>query len=112
MPLIASLNAASPGSWVSFARRLVDTGVNGLELNVYAVAADPRRDGRTVEQELFEIVAAVRAEVKIPLAVKLSPFYTSFSHVAHQLDGLGVDGAGACSTASCSPTSTLPARPL
>jgi dihydroorotate dehydrogenase (fumarate) len=91
LPLIASLNAASPGSWVGYARRLVDTGVNGLELNVYAVAADPGRDGRRIEQELFDLVAAVRAEVKVPLAVKLSPYYTAFSHLAHGLDGLGVD---------------------
>lgn len=91
LPLIASLNAAGPGSWVAFARRLAETGVDGLELNVYSVAADPRRDGRQIEQELFDIVAAVRAEVRLPLAVKLSPFYTSLSHIAHGLDGLGVE---------------------
>jgi dihydroorotate dehydrogenase (fumarate) len=91
MPLIASLNAASPGSWEHYARQLAATGVNGLELNIYAVAADPRRDAGQIEQELLGIVAAVRAETKLPLAVKLSPFYTSVSHVAQALDGLGVD---------------------
>lgn len=91
MPLIASLNAASPGSWEHYARQLAATGVNGLELNIYAVAADPRRDAGQIEQELLGIVAAVRAETKLPLGVKLSPFYTSVSHVAQALDGLGVD---------------------
>ena len=92
MPLIASLNAAAAGSWARYARQLEATGVAGLELNVYAVAADPRRDAYQIEQELLEIVGAVRAETKLPLAVKLSPFYTSVSHVAHALDELGIDG--------------------
>jgi dihydroorotate dehydrogenase (fumarate) len=92
IPLIASLNAAAPGSWVRYARQLEATGVNGLELNVYAVAADPRRAAGQIESELLDIVGAVRGETKLPLAVKLSPFYTSVSHVAHALDGLGIDG--------------------
>jgi dihydroorotate dehydrogenase (fumarate) len=91
MPLIASLNAASPGNWVTYARQLEATGVDGLELNVYAVAADPRRDGRDIERELIEIVAAVRAETKLPMAVKLSPFYTAFSNVARAVDQAGAD---------------------
>ncbi|HSR46811.1 MAG TPA: dihydroorotate dehydrogenase-like protein [Anaerolineales bacterium] len=91
MPLIGSLNAATPGSWVAFARQLEAAGVNALELNIYAVAADPRRDGRQIEQELLDIVAAVRSEVSVPLAVKLSPFYTAFGHVAHTVDKAGAD---------------------
>ena len=91
LPLIASLNAASPGRWVHYAQRLEGTGVNGLELNLYAVAADPRRDSAQIERELVDIVAAVRAETKLPLAVKLSPFYTSFGHVAQALDRAGVE---------------------
>jgi dihydroorotate dehydrogenase (fumarate) len=90
LPLIASLNAAAPGSWVKYARQLEDTGVAGLELNLYSVAADPRRDAAQIERDLLDIVAAVRAETKLPLAVKLSPFYTSVSHVAHALDEQGV----------------------
>jgi dihydroorotate dehydrogenase (fumarate) len=91
IPLIASLNAAAPGSWVRYARQLEATGVNGLELNVYAVAADPRQAAGQIERELLDIVGAVRGETKLPLAVKLSPFYTSVSHVAHALDALGID---------------------
>ena len=90
MPLIASLNAVSAGSWVHYARRLEATGVNGLELNIYAVATDPRKPGAAIEQELYDIVASVREEVKGPMAVKLGPFYTSLAHVAAELDRRGV----------------------
>jgi dihydroorotate dehydrogenase (fumarate) len=89
LPLIASLNAASPGSWAPFARDLAGTGVDGIELNVYTVAADPARDGSSLEEELTEIVRAVRNSIRLPLAVKLSPYYTSFSHVAQRVDQTG-----------------------
>jgi|Deesub1362A_J573_1020465.scaffolds.fasta_scaffold02634_2 dihydroorotate dehydrogenase (fumarate) len=92
MPLIASLNAVSPGAWVKYAQQLEGTGVDGLELNVYAVATDPRRTGAEIERELYEIVEAVKAQVSIPVAVKLSPFYTSAVNVASELDKRGVEG--------------------
>jgi len=85
MPLIASLNAASPGGWSRYARQLEATGVNGLELNVYAVPTDPQRTGPEIEQELYEIIESVVSEVKIPVAVKLSPFYSSLPNVASEL---------------------------
>jgi dihydroorotate dehydrogenase (fumarate) len=91
MPLFASLNAVSPGGWVKYARQLEATGVNGLELNVYAVATDLDRLGSEIEQELYEIVEGVKAEVNIPVAVKLGPFYTSAVNVAAELDKRGVD---------------------
>ncbi len=92
MPLIASLNAVSKGSWVKFARQLESTGVDGLELNVYIMGTDPARPGSDIEKELFEIVESVKAEVSIPVAVKLSPYYTSVVNVAVELDKRGVDG--------------------
>jgi dihydroorotate dehydrogenase (fumarate) len=92
MPLIASLNAVSPGAWTKYARQLEATGVNGLELNVYAVAADPKVSGAQLESTLFEIVESVVSEVKIPVSVKLSPFYTSVANVAAELDKRGVKG--------------------
>ncbi len=92
MPLFASLNAVSPGGWLKYAKQLEATGVDGLELNVYAVAADPSQTGAEIEQELFEIVESVKGEVQVPVAVKLSPFYTSTSNVAAQLAERGVDG--------------------
>jgi dihydroorotate dehydrogenase (fumarate) len=90
MPLIASLNAATPGSWIEYARKLEETGVDGLELNIYAVRTDPALDAAQIEQELLTIVEGVRAEVKIPLSVKLSPFYTSLPHLVAQLEKRGV----------------------
>lgn len=90
MPLIGSLNAVSPGAWAQYARQLEATGIDALELNVYRVSADPAKASSDIEQELFDIVDAVRAEIKIPLAVKLSPFYTSLANIAAELDGRNV----------------------
>lgn len=90
MPLIASLNAVSPGSWVAYARQLEQTGVNGLELNVYSIPTDSQKRGAEIERELYQIVEAVRAEVNIPVAVKLSSSYTSVMNVATELDRRGV----------------------
>lgn len=92
MPLIASLNASSVGSWVSYARELEKTGINAIELNLYYIAADPNKSAGQVEQALLDIVAGVRQAVSIPLSVKLSPFYTSIAHFAKALDDLGVNG--------------------
>jgi len=90
MPLIASLNAVSPGAWTQYAKQLEGTGVDALELNVYAVATDPRVAGAVIEAQMYEIVQAVREEVGIPVSVKLSPYYTSVANVATKLDLLGV----------------------
>jgi dihydroorotate dehydrogenase (fumarate) len=91
-PLLASLNAVTPGAWTEYARQLEETGINGLELNLYSVAADTRRAGTAIEEELYEAVEAVRQQIKIPLAVKLSPFYTSVASVAAELDKRGAAG--------------------
>jgi len=91
MPLIASLNATSPGAWTKYAKQLEATGVDGLELNVYSVASDPDRTGVEIEQTLFETFEAVKGEVEIPVAVKLSPFYTSTANLAAEFDKLGVE---------------------
>jgi dihydroorotate dehydrogenase (fumarate) len=90
MPIIASLNAATPGGWISYARELESLGVNGLELNVYTVTANPTQTAADVEEQLLEMVQSVIETVSIPVSVKLGPFYTSLSHVAHQLDESGV----------------------
>jgi dihydroorotate dehydrogenase (fumarate) len=90
MPLIASLNAVTPGAWSKYAKQLAATGVDGLELNVYALATDPLKTGAEIERSLYEIVENVLAEVDIPVAVKLSPYYTSIANVAAELDKRGV----------------------
>lgn len=92
MPLFASLNAVSPGAWASYAKQLAETGVNGLEVNFYAVATDLKRPGNDIERALYEVVESVRAEVALPIAVKLSPFYTSVVNVVSELEKRGANG--------------------
>ena len=92
VPVIASLNASTAGGWVHYARRMQDAGADALELNVYHVAADPNRTAAEVEAADLALIGAVRAAVAIPLAVKLSPYYSSFAHVATAAVGAGADG--------------------
>jgi len=92
IPVIASLNATSVGGWVSNARRIQDAGADALELNLYHIAADPRRSAPDMEARDLELIAAVRATVTIPLAVKLSPFYSAFANFAEAVIGAGADG--------------------
>ncbi|MBN1681129.1 MAG: dihydroorotate dehydrogenase-like protein [Anaerolineae bacterium] len=91
MPIFASLNAVNPGTWTSYAKQLEETGIDGLEVNYYTVAADPDTPGSDVEKAMFDIIEAVKAEVKIPVAVKLSPYFTSTANVVKELDKRGVD---------------------
>ncbi len=92
VPVIASLNCAAPGSWSEYAKEIESAGADALEVNVYSVAADPAVSAAEVEKSYEEIVASVRETVKIPLALKLSPFFTSFAHAAARFDRLGVRG--------------------
>ena len=92
IPVIASLNGASVGGWTSFAKQMEQAGADALELNVYAVAADPGRTGAEIEEETVEIVKAVRGAIKLPFAVKLSPFYSSLANMAHRIVEAGADG--------------------
>jgi len=91
MPLIASLNATRPGKWVEYARQLEATGVNGLELNYYSVEADLDRGAVEVERLLMGTFDAVRAEVTLPIAVKLSPYYSSVGNVVKELESRGAN---------------------
>ncbi len=89
MPLIGSINATTPGSWVDYAVRLEEAGVDGIELNIYRVESDSERTGADVEESLFETFEQVRDKVGIPIAVKLSPFYSAFGNIARQLSDRG-----------------------
>jgi len=91
VPVIASLNGTTDGGWLRFARLLEATGADGLELNLYEVAGNVEETGEQVERRALHVVRAVKDSVSIPLAVKLSPFYSCFSSFARQLDGLGVE---------------------
>jgi dihydroorotate dehydrogenase (fumarate) len=92
VPVIASLNGHTPGWWTEYARRLQDAGADAIELNVYHVATDPAEPAAAVEHRTLEILRAVKASVTIPVAVKLSPFYSSLAHLAAELDAAGADG--------------------
>lgn len=92
IPLIGSLNASDSGDWIQYARLMEQAGVDALELNVYFVPTDPAMTGAEVEEKYFEIVAAVREQIKIPLAVKLGPFFSSLPNMAARLNALGADG--------------------
>jgi dihydroorotate dehydrogenase (fumarate) len=92
LPVIASLNGTTAEGWLDYAKTIQQAGADALELNVYHVAADPREAGDAVERRLFDVVRSVKRSVTIPVAVKLSPFYSSVAHVAAELDTLGVDG--------------------
>jgi dihydroorotate dehydrogenase (fumarate) len=91
MPIFASLNAVSSGAWVEYAKQLQETGVSGLEINYYVVAADPKVPGTELEKTLLDIVSSVKQAVSIPVAVKLSPYYTSTPHLVSELEKRGAD---------------------
>ena len=92
VPLIASLNGSSMGSWVRFARQLEEAGAAALELNIYFVPGDCSLTGAEVEQRHLDIVAGVKQNVSIPVAVKLSPYFSSFGNLAVRLVEAGADG--------------------
>jgi dihydroorotate dehydrogenase (fumarate) len=92
VPVIASLNATSAGGWVRWAGHLADAGADAIELNLYHVAADPTRSSAEVEGERLAVVEAVRAAVDVPLAVKLSPYFSSLAHFAGRVAEAGADG--------------------
>ncbi len=92
IPVIGSLNGASKGGWVRHAKLIRDAGADALELNIYYVAADPNLTSAEVEQRYIDLVAAVRSSVKIPLAVKVGPFFSSMANMARRLVEAGADG--------------------
>ncbi len=92
VPVIASLNASTPGGWVRYARLMQDAGADALELNLYHLAADPARDASAMEARDLELIGAVRAAITIPLAVKLSPCYSALASFARQVVERGADG--------------------
>lgn len=91
VPLIASLNGASVGNWTQTARRLQDAGASGIELNIYFVPGDISMSGAEVEERHLEILGAVKDSVSIPVAVKLSPYFSSVGNMAARLDDAGAD---------------------
>ena len=91
LPLFASLNCINSSSWVEYAKQLVDTGVEGLELNFYSPALSPDVKSGDIEKQEADLVAQVRATVKIPIAVKLHPYYTSLMSVVAAFEKAGAN---------------------
>lgn len=92
IPMIGSLNGSDLGDWMQYARLIEQAGADALELNVYFVPTDPNMTGSQVEERYIEIVAAVRSQVKIPVAVKLGPFFSSLPNMAARLNAEGING--------------------
>ena len=92
IPVLASLNGSTLGGWLSWARLLEQAGADALELNIYHAASDTATSAVEVERNAIDIVRQVKRELRIPVAVKLSPLLTAFAHFARQLDAAGADG--------------------
>jgi dihydroorotate dehydrogenase (fumarate) len=92
VPVIASLNATTAGGWIRYARLMQDAGADALELNLYHLAVDPAKSAGDMDALDLELIAAVRAAVTIPLAVKLSPYYSALASFARRAVEQGADG--------------------
>jgi dihydroorotate dehydrogenase (fumarate) len=92
VPVIGSLNGVTPGGWASYARAMQDSGAAAIELNISYLPGDPQISGRDVEQRHIDILARVKDAVTLPVAVKLSPHFSSTGEMALRLDGAGADG--------------------
>lgn len=92
MPIIASLNGITDHGWISYAQQVEEAGAGALELNIYFIPSDPALSGPDVEKRYVEIVKAVKSTVRIPVSVKIGPYFSSPAHMATQLDQAGADG--------------------
>ncbi len=92
VPIIASLNGTTDGGWTNYARQIEQAGANALECNIYWIPTDPELASIDVEQQYLEILKAVKSVVKIPVAVKLSPFFSNMANMAKRLDQAGANG--------------------
>jgi len=92
VPIIASLNGSSVGGWIQYATQIEEAGADALECNIYWIVTDPNVTSAEVEQHYVDILQAVKTAVHIPVAIKLSPFFTNFVSMAKRLDAAGADG--------------------
>jgi dihydroorotate dehydrogenase (fumarate) len=92
IPVIASLNAIYTESWIDYAQQLEQTGVDALELNFFFVPRDTQTDGRDVNNHQLEVIKSLKPKVKLPISVKLSPFYANPLNIVSQMDTMGVNG--------------------
>ena len=92
IPVIASLNGSSVGGWIQYATQIEEAGADALECNVYWIVTDPNVSSEQVERQYLDIVEAVKSAVHIPVAIKLSPFFSNFAGMAKALDVAGANG--------------------
>lgn len=92
IPIIGSLNGITKGGWLKYAKEMEEAGADALELNIYFLATDPEKNAREIEDNYIEILEEVKRNIEIPVAVKLSPFFSSIAEMAHRLDMGGADG--------------------
>lgn len=92
IPVIASLNGVSNGGWTEYAKKIEQAGADALELNVYYVSANPAQNCTQVEDMYLELIRTIRASIRIPIAVKLSPYFSAMANFAQWLDQAGVNG--------------------
>ena len=91
IPIIASLNGVSTGGWIEYARKMQQAGADAIELNSYYLATDPEKESRVIEDNYVEILTEIKKVVTIPVALKLSPYFTSLSAMAKRFDEAGAD---------------------
>ena len=91
IPIIGSLNGTTFGGWMKYAQQIEQAGADALELNIYSIPGDPEQSAEEIEASYLTILASVKAQVKIPVAVKLSPYFTNFAQFARRADRHGAD---------------------
>ncbi len=91
IPIIASLNGVSEGGWLTYARKMEEAGADAIELNIYYLASDPALSGREVERMYLDDIKRVKKNLRIPVAVKVGPYFSSFAHMAIEMDQAGAD---------------------
>jgi dihydroorotate dehydrogenase (fumarate) len=92
VPIIASLNGATVGGWTQYAKLMQQAGADALECNIYSIPTDPELTSNAVEQQYLDILEAVKSVVTIPVAIKLSPFFSNMANMAKRLDQAGANG--------------------
>lgn len=92
IPVIASVNCVSSNEWVDFSMKFQEAGADALELNIFNLPSDSKKSARDIEEAYFNIIKKLKEKISIPIAVKLSPYFTNVSEMIHKLDKIGVAG--------------------
>lgn len=92
IPIIASINCVSSADWVSFAKKMQEAGADGLELNIFILPSDPKRDATQNEAVYFDIIEKVKKQVSIPVAIKISSYFSGLANMALKLSWTGING--------------------